>query len=76
MVNRKVKVCMSRKDGLWCEPLEESKRLSVHLVETDDTGGMPEVWKELVDEFLLKNVKAKYREVYKELDYLPPASNQ
>ena len=76
MVNRKVKVCMSRKDGLWCEPLEESKRLSVHLVETDDTGGMPEVWKELVDEFFLKNVKAKYREVYKELDYLPPASNQ
>lgn len=70
LANQKVKICMSVKGGLWCEPEKSNTHYKVELLETDTSGTMPEVWKELIEEYFLKNAKPKYREVYKELEYL------
>ena len=67
LANQKVKICMSIRGGLWCEPEKSEKHYKVELLETDTSGTMPEVWKDLIEEFFLKNAKPKYREVYKEL---------
>lgn len=69
LAGEKVKICLSIKNGLWCEPINGNKHYPVELLETDTSGLMPEVWKDLVEEFFLKNAKPKYREVYKELEY-------
>ena len=69
LANQKVKICMSIRGGLWCEPEKSEKHYKVELLETDTSGTMPEVWKDLIEEFFLKNAKPKYREVYKELDF-------
>lgn len=65
---KKIHVCMSEKDGLWVTPENSSIRHKVKLVETDTSGKMPEVWKDLIETFFLRNTKAKYREVYLEPD--------
>lgn len=70
LANQKVKICMSIKGGLWCEPEKTNTHYKVELLETDTSGTMPEVWKDLIEEYFLKNAKPKYREVYKELEYL------
>lgn len=70
LANQKVKICMSIKGGLWCEPEKTNTHYKVVLLETDTSGTMPEVWKELIEEYFLKNAKPKYREVYKELEFL------
>lgn len=69
LADQKVKICMSIKGGLWCEPEKSNAHYKVELLETDTSGNMPEVWKELIEEYFLKNAKPKYREVYKELEY-------
>lgn len=68
LAGQRVKICMSIHGGLWCEPEKSEKHYSVELLETDSSGPMPEVWKDLIDEYFLKNAKPKYREVYKELE--------
>ena len=70
LADKKVKICMSIKGGLWCEPEKSNTHYKVELLETDTSGPMPEVWKDLIEEYFLKNAKPKYREVYKELEYL------
>lgn len=69
LAGQKVKICMSIQGGLWVEPLKNTTHYKVELLETDTSGTMPEVWKDLIEEYFLKNVKPKYREVYKELEY-------
>lgn len=71
LANQKVKICMSINGGLWCESEKSNTHYKVELLETDTSGSMPEVWKDLVEEYFLKNAKPKYREVYKELEYFP-----
>ncbi|MCM1322216.1 MAG: ISNCY family transposase [Bacteroides sp.] len=74
LAGQKVKICLSIKGGLWCEPEKTKTHYKVELLETDTSGTMPEVWKDLIEEYFLKNAKPKYREVYKELEYeLKPA---
>lgn len=70
LAGQRVKICMSIHGGLWCEPEKSEKHYSVELLETDSSGPMPEVWKDLIDEYFLKNAKPKYREVYKELEFV------
>lgn len=70
LAGKKVKICMSIHGGLWVEPEKSEKHYSVELLETDTSGPMPEVWKDLIDEYFLKNAKPKYREVYKELEFV------
>ena len=69
LAGQKVKICMSIHNGLWCEPEKSKTHYKVELLETDTSGPMPEVWKELIEEYFLKNAKPKYREVYKELEF-------
>lgn len=69
LAGKKIKICMSIHGGIWCEPYKSKKHYSPDLLETDTSGSMPEVWKDLIEEYFLKNAKPKYREVYKELDY-------
>ena len=69
LAGQRVKICLSVKGGLWCEPEKTETHYKVELLETDTSGSMPEVWKDLIEEYFLKNAKPKYREVYKELDY-------
>lgn len=66
--DQKVKICLSVKEGLWVESpvVFKSRHYPVELIETDTSGPMPEVWKELVEVFFLQNAKPLYREVYKE----------
>ena len=70
LAGQKVKICMSIKGGLWCESEKTNTHYKVELLETDTSGTMPEVWKELIEEYFLQNAKPKYREVYKELEYI------
>lgn len=70
LTGQRIKICMSIKGGLWCEPEKSNTHYKAELLETDTSGTMPEVWKVLIEEFFLKNAKPKYREVYKELDFL------
>lgn len=57
LAGQKVKNCMSIHGGLWVEPEKSEKHYNVELLETDTSGPMPEVWKDLIDEFFLKNAK-------------------
>ena len=60
---------MNEKEGLWItDAANPDKRYSVTLVETDTTGTMPEVMKDLIDRVFLKNAKPKFREVYFDID--------
>lgn len=67
--NQRVNICINELDGLWITPEKNKRRYEVQLVETDTSGTMPEVMKLLIEKIFLKNAKAKYREVYMEIDY-------
>ena len=69
ITNRKILIHLNEKEGLWItDPANPEKRYSVKLVETDTSGTMPEVMKDLIERVFLKNAKPKYKEVYMEID--------
>ena len=68
ITNQKILIHLNEKEGLWITDIKKSKKYSVKLVETDTTGLMPEVMKDLIDRTFLKNAKPKFREVYIDID--------
>ena len=66
--NRKIRIFLNEQDGLWVSPLENDTVFKVQLVETDTSGSMPEVMKDLVERVFLKNAKPLWREVYIDVD--------
>ena len=69
ITNRKILIHLNEKEGLWItDPSNPKKRYSVKLVETDTSGTMPEVMKDLIERVFLKNAKPKFREVYIDID--------
>ncbi|WP_147612796.1 ISNCY family transposase [Treponema pectinovorum] len=69
ITDRKILIHLNEKEGLWItDAANPEKRYSVKLMETDTTGSMPEVTKDLIDRVFLKNAKPKFREVYFDID--------
>lgn len=69
LTDRKILIHLNEKEGLWItDAANPDRRYSVTLVETDTTGTMPEVMKELIERVFLKNAKPKFREVYFDID--------
>lgn len=69
ITDRKIIIHLNEKEGLWItDAADPEKRYSVKLLETDTTGSMPEVMKDLIDRVFLKNAKPKFREVYIDID--------
>ncbi|WP_149554509.1 ISNCY family transposase [Treponema pectinovorum] len=69
ITDRKILIHLNEKEGLWItDAANPKKRYSVKLMETDTTGLMPEVMKDLIDRVFLKNAKPKFREVYFDID--------
>lgn len=68
LINKKILIHLNEKEGLWTTEPNSSKRYQVKLVETDTSGEMPEVMKDLIDRVFLKNAKPKFREVYMDID--------
>jgi len=66
--DRKILIHLNEMEGLWITDFKTKKKYSVQLVETDTTGLMPEVMKELIERIFLKNAKPKFREVYLDID--------
>ncbi len=68
LTDKKILIHLNEKEGLWVTEVNDTKRYSVKLVETDTSGLMPEVMKDLIDRVFLKNAKPKFREVYIDVD--------
>lgn len=68
LTNRKILIHLNEKEGLWVTEPDSNKRYEVKLAETDTTGNMPEVMKDLIERTFLKNAKPKFREVYIDID--------
>lgn len=68
ITNRRILIHLNEKEGLWITDPKTNKKYSVTLVETDTSGTMPEVMKDLIDRVFLKNAKPKFREVYYDID--------
>ncbi|MBQ9630992.1 MAG: ISNCY family transposase [Treponema sp.] len=70
LINTKIRICLSEKDGLWIEKMNDPdrKRYNVVLCETDTSGTLPEVYKILIEKIFLQNAKPKFREVYYEMN--------
>lgn len=68
LTDRKILIHLNEKEGLWITEPNSDKRFSARLVETDTTGEMPEVMKDLIERVFLKNAKPKFREVYFDID--------
>lgn len=66
--NQKIIIHLNEQKGLWISDCRTGAEYDVTLLETDTTGRMPEVTKLLIEKVFLKNAKAKYREVYFEVD--------
>jgi hypothetical protein len=65
---KNVIVALSEKHGIYAVT-PDGRRHRMVLLETDSSNVyMPEVQKKLIHEFFLKNAKAKYREVYQEIE--------
>ncbi|MDR2259258.1 MAG: ISNCY family transposase [Treponema sp.] len=65
---KNVIVALSEKHGIYAVT-RDGHRHRIDLLETDSSNAhMPEVQKRLIHEFFLKNSKAKYREVYQEIE--------
>lgn len=65
---KKLFVYMTENDGIYGTLENSEDKIKLKVVETDTTGSMPEVTKNLIDKVFLQNAKAKYREVYWEVD--------
>ena len=68
LTDRKILIHLNEKEGLWITEPNSEKRYTVKLVETDTSGDMPEVMKDLIERTFLKNAKPKFREVYIDID--------
>lgn len=68
ITDRKILIHLNEKEGLWITDPKTNRKYSVKLVETDTSGTMPEVMKDLIDRVFLKNAKPKFREVYYDID--------
>lgn len=66
--NRKIRIFLNEQEGLWVSPLENDTVYKVQLVETDTSGPMPDVMKDLIERVFLKNAKPLWREVYIDVD--------
>lgn len=66
--DRKILIHLNEKEGLWITTTDSTERHTVKLVETDTTGNMPEVMKDLIERVFLKNAKPRFREVYFDID--------
>jgi transposase len=67
-IRKSVVVSLSEKNGIYAVTPDERRHKMV-LLETDsDNVHMPEVQKKLIHDFFLKDSKAKYREVYQEIE--------
>lgn len=66
--NKKIRIFLNEQEGLWVSPLENDTAYKVHLVETDTSGPMPEVMKDLIERVFLRNAKPLWREVYIDVD--------
>jgi hypothetical protein len=63
---KEVIIALSEKFGIWATTTD-GKKHRMELLEADsDNPHMPEVQKDLIHEYFLKDTKAKYREVYRE----------
>lgn len=68
LTDRKILIHLNEKEGLWITATDSTEKHTVTLVETDTTGEMPEVMKDLIERIFLKNAKPKFREVYFDID--------
>lgn len=66
--NQKILISVSEKDGLLVSGISGKQKNRPVLVETDTSGTMPEVMKQLIDRIFCVNAKPRYREVYFEVD--------
>lgn len=67
--NAKVLVNLSEERGLWVTPIDNLKKQGTpKLIETDSSGSMPEVMKDLIERTFLRNAKPKFREVLFDVD--------
>ena len=67
--NAKVLVNLSEERGLWVTPIDNlKKQVTPKLIETDSSGSMPEVMKDLIERTFLRNAKPKFREVLFDVD--------
>jgi hypothetical protein len=67
-IRKKVNLCLSEKEGIWAEDPGDRNfvRHQVVLCETDTSGPLPVVYKNLVEKVFLQNAKPRFREVYYE----------
>jgi hypothetical protein len=71
-IRKNIVLKFSHQDGFWVRlktDKRDGKRYPVELVETNDCGvHMPEVTKKFIEQYFLRDEKAKYRQVYLDLD--------
>ncbi len=69
LYGKNILISLNEKEGLWVEDMNNpNKRYIPRLVETDTSGNMPFVMKDLIDRTFLKNAKPRFREVYIDID--------
>ena len=66
--NRHINIYASERDGIYVSPANKDIRHDITLAEGDSSGAMPQVMKNLIDEFFLKDTKSPFREVYYDVD--------
>lgn len=73
LAKTKIRICVTEKEGLWVERRDDrgGKRFEARLCETDTTGRMPDVYKDLMERVFLVNAKPRFREVYLCMEDLP-----
>lgn len=67
--DEKICIHINEVEGMWITKVNnQNKRYKVKLCESDTSGRMPEVFKNLIERIFLKNAKPKFREVYIDVD--------
>lgn len=66
--NQNINIFASERDGIYISPINKDIRYDIILAEGDSSGSMPQVMKNLIDEFFLKDTKSSFGEVYYDLD--------
>lgn len=63
---QRIMVHLSVQDGIY-GVTKKGKRVEIEIFDEDSSGNlMPQVWKDLIDEYFFKDAKAKYRAPYRE----------